>query len=56
MNERIVRILDNVTKAKSIIEESYDIPNVYQGIYLQDLVSRKKQLVPSIMEAMQKKV
>lgn len=43
-------------KAKSIIEESYDIQNVYQGIYLQDLVSRKKQLVPSIMEAMQKKV
>lgn len=42
--------------AKEIIEESYNIDNVYQGIYMQDLVSRKKQLVPNIMEAMQRKI
>ena len=42
--------------AKEIIEESYNIDNVYQGIYLQDLVSRKKQLVPNIMDAMERKI
>ncbi len=42
--------------AKDIIAESYDIENVEEGMYIQDLVSRKKQLVPNIMEAMQRKM
>ena len=43
-------------KAEAIIKESYDLDNVYEGIYLQDLVSRKKQLVPNIIEVIQKKI
>ncbi len=42
--------------AEDIIKESYNIENVTQGMYIQDLVSRKKQLVPNIMEVMQRKI
>lgn len=37
--------------AKHIIENAFDVKNVKQGHYLQDVVSRKKQVLPNIMEA-----
>lgn len=36
--------------AKDIIAESFDLENIKQGIYIDNLVSRKKQMVPNIME------
>ena len=37
-------------KIKDMLEEALGINNIYQGYYLQGVVSRKKQLVPLIME------
>lgn len=37
--------------AKHIIENAFNIENMEQGHYLQDVVSRKKQVLPNIMEA-----
>lgn len=42
-------------KAKDILDSSFNITNLEQGYYLQDCVSRKKQIIPSIMDAMEKK-
>ena len=39
--------------AKEIIADSF---NIKQGIYLQDIVSRKKQMLPNIMEVIEKKI
>ena len=36
--------------AKDIIAESFDLEDIKQGIYIDNLVSRKKQMVPNIME------
>lgn len=37
--------------AKHIIKNAFNIENMEQGHYLQDVVSRKKQVLPNIMEA-----
>lgn len=42
-------------KAKDILDSSFNIANLEQGYYLQDCVSRKKQIIPAIMDAMEKK-
>lgn len=42
-------------KAKRILEDSFNIENIYQGMYMQDVVSRKKQILPPIIEVLQKK-
>lgn len=36
--------------AKEILEEAYNVPNFEQGHYIDGFVSRKKQIVPAIME------
>lgn len=38
--------------AKELLEEAYDIENLEQGYYIDGFVSRKKQIVPSIMEVL----
>ena len=40
-------------KSKELLEESYKI-NIYQGIYLDGFVSRKKQMIPPILETLEK--
>ena len=41
-------------KAKEILEAGYGIQNIEQGIYIDDQVSRKKQVVPAIMNGINK--
>ena len=42
------------TEAKHIIEDSFDIIDIQQGTFIPDLVSRKKQMLPQIMETLEK--
>lgn len=42
------------TKAESIIKESYNLDNIYEGIALKNVVSRKMQMVPYIMSTLEK--
>ena len=42
-------------QAKELIEYAYDIKDIEQGHFLLDVVSRKKQMVPNIMNAIQQK-
>jgi manganese-dependent inorganic pyrophosphatase len=40
---------------KNIFELSFDIDNIEQGHYIDGCVSRKKQIIPSIMNILEKK-
>ena len=42
-------------RAKHILEDSFDLESLNQGAYMQDIVSRKKQILPPIIEVLQKK-
>lgn len=42
------------TEAKHIIEDSFDIIDIEEGTFIPDLVSRKKQMLPQIMETLEK--
>lgn len=37
-------------KAKDIIKEAYGLEEVYQGVFVKGLVSRKKQMLPNLLE------
>ena len=41
--------------SKSILSESLNIDNITEGYYLENVVSRKKQVIPNIMEYLEKK-
>ena len=41
--------------AKEILKESFNIEEIKQGYYLDNIVSRKKQIIPNIMEYLEKK-
>lgn len=43
-------------KAINTLENSFRIENLYQGYYLQDFLSRKKQIIPNIMDALDKNI
>lgn len=40
--------------ARRILEKSFNIENLEQGYFLSELISRKKQIIPKIMEALEK--
>ena len=40
--------------AQDIVMESYDLDRIKQGHYLKDVVSRKKQMIPPILETLEK--
>ncbi len=42
-------------KAKDILDNAFDLQNIEQGHYLPDVVSRKKQIIPNIINALEKK-
>lgn len=42
------------TKSCEILKDSFDLDILKQGHYFQDLVSRKKQIIPPIMETLEK--
>ncbi len=44
------------SKAKDIISDAFDLNEVYEGVYIPDLVSRKKQMLPALLEVLQKRV
>lgn len=44
------------TEAEEIVTEAYDLKNISQGIYLKDFVSRKKQMLPKLMDVIEKKI
>jgi len=39
-------------KSSDIIKEAYGLEEVYQGVFVEGIVSRKKQMVPNIMDAL----
>ncbi|MBR1376477.1 MAG: putative manganese-dependent inorganic diphosphatase [Bacilli bacterium] len=41
--------------SKEIIEQSFNISNLKQGYYVENVVSRKKQIIPNIVEYIEKK-
>ncbi len=42
-------------KAKDLLDNAFDIQNIEQGHYLADVVSRKKQIIPNIINVLEKK-
>ena len=44
------------SKAKDIIGDAFDLHDPYEGVYIPDLVSRKKQMLPALLEVLQKRV
>lgn len=43
------------TKAKDIIEDGFGLKDTYEGVFIPKAVSRKKQILPSILNAMEDK-
>ena len=41
--------------SKSILEDSFDLTEIEEGTFLPKLVSRKKQILPKIMEVLERK-
>ncbi len=44
------------SNSKNIIAEAFDLDNIEEGTFIPELVSRKKQMLPSILEVMNKRV
>ena len=42
------------TKAEDILKESYELDEIYEGCYIENIVSRKKQIIPPILENLEK--
>lgn len=42
--------------AEDIILDAFDLKDVKEGIYIPDLVSRKKQMLPALLEVIEKRV
>lgn len=42
------------TNAKNIVEDSFDLEEVTEGTFIKDLVSRKKQMLPKLMESFER--
>ncbi len=43
------------TSSKDIVADSFNIPNIEEGAFIKDLVSRKKQMLPNLMETLEKR-
>jgi manganese-dependent inorganic pyrophosphatase len=37
-------------KSKEILKDAYGIPNLEQGYYMEGVISRKKQMLPPLLE------
>ncbi|MFV0249799.1 MAG: putative manganese-dependent inorganic diphosphatase [Bacilli bacterium] len=42
-------------KSRNIFETSFNLNNIKQGSYLKDCISRKKQIIPNIIDTLEKK-
>ena len=43
-------------QAEDIIAEAFDLKEIYEGVYINELVSRKKQMLPALLGIVQKRV
>lgn len=43
------------TDSKDIVRDSFDIPDLEEGTFIKDLVSRKKQMLPNLMNILEKR-
>ncbi len=43
-------------KSEGIIQDAFNLKQVYEGVYIDNLVSRKKQMLPALLEVIEKKV
>ncbi len=41
------------TKSEELIKESFGLKEIHQGIFVKDLISRKKQILPSILDTIE---
>lgn len=41
------------TKSEEIIKDAYNLKEVYEGVFIPGIVSRKKQMIPPLMERME---
>ena len=44
------------TEAKETITDAFNLKEAFEGIYIPNLVSRKKQMLPALLEVIEKKV
>lgn len=44
------------TEAENAIMEAFQLKDIHEGIYIPDLISRKKQMLPALMEVIEKRV
>ena len=42
------------TKSEDLISSSFNLSNVHEGIFIKNLMSRKKQIIPAIMKELEK--
>lgn len=42
-------------KSAEILDNAFGISDIYEGYYLQDIISRKKQMIPNIMNTLEQK-
>ncbi len=40
-------------ESKELLEKAFDIENIYQGYFIPSIVSRKKQIIPAIVEVLE---
>ena len=43
------------SKSEEIIKDSFNLNEIYQGIFIRKIISRKKQMLPLIMEVLSDK-
>ena len=41
--------------AKSIVEDSFDLPEAEEGMFIPNIVSRKKQILPNLVEILERR-
>lgn len=44
------------SKSEDIVKDAFDLNEIYEGIYIDNLVSRKKQMLPALLEVIEKRV
>jgi len=42
------------TAAESLVTDAFDLPNIKEGVFVENLMSRKKQIIPAIMKELEK--
>ena len=42
-------------KAEGIVSEAYEIDKINQGVYIDGMVSRKKQMLPALLDYLERK-